>query len=287
MKEIYFFKKGNKIDKTDDKHFNIKETNDINIDKINKNKKNKRKEKSIKNKSIKNIKGKKVKDKNKKDKKKNRIINPLNLKVINENKSNSKIELKINKFIVYNNNYKKGKNKKTKKGKTIKNTNKINNYNDYELNSFSYENAILYDKRDCSTYYSSLIKYKHPLIFYLCITNDYNSMIVKIDLLFLSLSFYYFINTLFFDETAIHKIYEDKGIYNFIYFVPFISYSFVICHTLSLVVKYIFLSERNIYDIKRQEKLEKQVYEMERAKKCITIKYIIFFCLGSIFLLFL
>ena len=111
-------------------------------------------------------------------------------------------------------------------------------------------------------------------------------MIIKIDLLCLSLSYYYFINTLFFDENTIHKIYEDEGIYNFIYLAPFISYSFLISHTLSLISKYIFLSERNLYDIKRQERIEKVVHKMERAKRCIIIKYITFFCLGSIFLIF-
>ena len=72
-------------------------------------------------------------------------------------------------------------------------------------------------------------------------------MIIKIDLLFLSLSFYYFINTLFFDENTLHKIYEDRGIYNFIFLVPHISYSFFISYILSLISKYRFLSEINLY----------------------------------------
>ena len=300
IKEIYFSKKEKKIDKSNYKHFNIKETNVIYDDKIKKNKNNKGNDKTINNKNIKNkiIMNKNIKNissKNKKNKKvknvtkKNRIINPLFLKENNESGSNSKIELKINKFIIYNNNLKKDKNKKTKKEKDIKivkNKKNYNNYSDYELNYFIYENALLYDKRSCGAYYCSLIKYKHPIIFYLCITNDYNSMIIKIDLLCLSLSYYYFINTLFFDETTIHKIYEDEGIYNFIYLAPFISYSFLISHTLSLISKYIFLSERNLYDIKRQERIEKVVHKMERAKRCIIIKYITFFCLGSIFLIF-
>ena len=111
-------------------------------------------------------------------------------------------------------------------------------------------------------------------------------MIIKIDLFCLSLSFYYFINTLFFDENTIHKIYEDQGIYNFIYLAPFISFSFIISHTLSLISKYIFLSERNLYEIKREENIENVYDKMEKAKKCITIKYITFFCLGLIFLSF-
>ena len=123
-------------------------------------------------------------------------------------------------------------------------------------------------------------------MFYFFLLNDYNSIIIKIDLFSLSLSFYYFINTLFFDESTIHKIYEDKGKYNFIYLVPYISYSFIISHALSLIIKYIFLSERNLYEIKSENNFEKLSDKTVKTKKHIIIKYRIFFCLGLVFLLF-
>ena len=280
IKVIY----NSKIRNKKEKNIEIKETIDV---KDNKNKKNKKKKKG-KNKTIKNLnikKNKKKKSEEKNNKKRKKNINPLQLNSYNDSKSGSKIEIKINKFIVLNNNEKNKKNNKNQKSKE-KNKKNINNYDDFELNSFSYENAILYDKRAGCTYYFSLIKYKHPIIFYLCILNDYNSIIIKMDLFCLSLSFYYFINTLFFDESTIHKIYEDEGIYNFIYLAPFISYSFIISHTLSLIVKYVFLSERNLYEIKKEKNIEKVEDKMGKAKKRIIIKYITFFSLGLIFLLF-
>ena len=116
--------------------------------------------------------------------------------------------------------------------------------------------------------------------------NDYNSKIIKICLFFLSFSIYYFINNLFFDESVIHKIYEEEGLYNFIYLIPKISYSFVISHTLNIIFKYIFLSERNIYEIKKDKNVNKISDIIAKVKKCIILKYISFFILNILFLIF-
>ena len=198
--------------------------------------------------------------------------------------SPSNIKIQINKIIVFNS--KKNKVKKEKKNILKKNKSNIIQYlNDFELNSLSYENALKYDKRNFNYYYISLIKTKHPFIFHFCPNNDYNSLIIKICLFFLSFSFYYFINNLFFDESMIHKIYEEKGIYNFIDLMPYITYSFVISHILSTIFKYIFLSERNIYKIKK-EKVKNILSKIVQIKRFIVIKYICFFILSILFLVF-
>ena len=102
----------------------------------------------------------------------------------------------------------------------------------------------------------------------------------------MSFSFYYFVNSLFFDEKTIHQIYEDKGIYNFIYLVPYILYSFIISHKLSFIIKYIFLSDRNLYEIKNQKTYRKASDKASDVKRCLIIKYICFFVLSYIFLSF-
>ena len=160
------------------------------------------------------------------------------------------------------------------------------NHTDYELNHFPYHDSLLYDKRKFNAYYISLIKAKHPLIFSFWPRNDYNSMIIKVCLFFLSFSFYYFVNSLFFDEKTIHKIYEDKGIYNFIYLAPYILFSFLISHTLSIIIKYIFLSERNLYEIKNQKTYRKAKDKVSNVRRCLIIKYICFFVVSYIFLSF-
>ena len=147
--------------------------------------------------------------------------------------------------------------------------------------------SIKYDKRTFCQYYSYLIKTKHSLIFSFCPQKDYNSIIIKIDLFMLSFSLYYFINALFFNESLIHKIYEDNGIYHFNYFSLFALYSFIISHTLTMIMKHFSLSEKNIYEIKNEAILDNAIEKIDKVKRCLIIKYISFFISGFLFLLFL
>ena len=161
--------------------------------------------------------------------------------------------------------------------------NKIKKYNDFELNTMTYNQALKIDKRAFYQYYISLIKRKHPVIFSFFPITDYNSIIIKFDLFYLSFSFYYFFNALFFDEKVIHKIYEDEGIYNFVYLVPFVMYSFILSHFLFITVKYFSLSEKNISQIK----IDKNDDNTDKIKRKIIIKYFLFFIISIAFLSFL
>ena len=215
----------------------------------------------------------------------NKIINILNPDKVNSN-SVKKID----------------KRKKRKKGKKIKgktsnlgivkklpektkNKEKSNlTFNDYELNTFQFKNAILYDNRKCYEYYISLLKTKHPILFSFCPIKDYNLLVIKSCLFCLSFSIYYSVTYFFFDDKMLHKIYEDEGKYDFIYFLPKIIISFVISHFLSIILKLIFLSERNILQVKIQPTLFKAIEVESIVKRRITIKYLIFFILGLIIL---
>ena len=61
----------------------------------------------------------------------------------------------------------------------LKNVKKIMKFNDEELNSLNYQNALIYDKRNYCEYYISLLKTKNNLIFSFCYSDDYNSKLVK------------------------------------------------------------------------------------------------------------
>ena len=225
------------------------------------------------------IKGKKNKIKQKHKNINNKFIS-LSINSNDGHKSFSKLNKKNAIF------FKKGK--KRKKRIKKKNINIKKQVYDYELRIMSYKSAIKYDKRSYfSSYYISLIRSKHPIIFAFCPIKDYNSFIIKLDLFFLSFSILYFFNALFFDEKVIHKIYQDKGIYNFIYLIPYISYSFIISHTINIIIKYFSLFERNIYEIKNEKNSEKVYDKASKVKKILVIKYIKFYILGLLFLLFL
>ena len=156
-------------------------------------------------------------------------------------------------------------------------------YNDYELFSFSYKDALIYDKRTFFEYYISLIRTKHPIIFSFIPMKDYNSILIKISLFLLFFAITYTINALFFTEKKIHKIYENGGIYNYSFFLPEILCSFILSHLLYNILRAVSLSEKNIVDIKNNIQNDKKI---KQIKKLIELKYIFFYVIGLIFLFF-
>ena len=159
-------------------------------------------------------------------------------------------------------------------------------FNDFELNTLKYSDAKSFDKRNCFQYYISLLKTKQPVIFAFCPINDYNLIIIKLCIFCLSFSLYYSVNYFFFDDKMIHKIYKDGGKYDIIYFLPKISIAFAISHALSIIIKFIFLSERNILQVRLQPSYSKAIEIISTVQRNLTIKYIIFFILGIIILIF-
>ena len=97
---------------------------------------------------------------------------------------------------------------------------------------------------------------------------------------------YYGINSLFFNEVVVHKIYEDGGGYNIKLFLRPILCSFIISHTIYCLVKYIFLSERNLLIIKSQKTFIKAHEKVDSVEKRLVIKYVAYFILGILIILF-
>ena len=158
------------------------------------------------------------------------------------------------------------------------------NYNDYELNTLTYEKAVLIDKRTYIQYYFSLIKITHLIIFTFYTKTDYNSKIIKISLFLFSFTLYYVVNALFFNDSTMHKIYEDEGSFNFIYQLPQIIFSTIISAIINAIVKFLSLSEKKILSIKDEQNNVK--LKASKVLKCLTIKIILFFILIFSFLLF-
>ena len=83
-----------------------------------------------------------------------------------------------------------------------------------------------------------------------CYKEDYNSTFIKIDLFFIGFVMNYTINALFFNDETMHKIYIDKGKYEFIYQLPTIIYSTLISIFFDKILKFFALSETAILDLK-------------------------------------
>ena len=168
----------------------------------------------------------------------------------------------------------------------IKKRNKLkkNVYNDYELNVLKYNDAIKIDKRTYFQYYISLLKRRQLILFTFYTKDDYNSKIIKLSLFLFSFVLYYSNNALFFNDSTMHKIYEDEGSFNIIYQIPHILYSSIISISIQTIIIFFSLSEKEILkikDIKGKKNIENELY---RIKKCLIIKFIIFYLINFSFL---
>ena len=164
---------------------------------------------------------------------------------------------------------------------------KISTIPDCELNSFNYSEAISYDKRTLFQYYKSLLKAKQPILFAFFPNDDYSSRLIKIGIFILSFNIHYSTNFVYFmDEKIIHKIFQDNGKYDIIFFLPYIIITFIISHIITIIIKLIFLSDSNIIELKKHKKLIHAQNAISSTRRKLVIKYIIFFIIGILFHLF-
>ena len=217
----------------------------------------------------------KIKKSKKKDGKKSKIKRCTNgnIKIYNIKKEKSK-------------NKKKNINKENDT-KNIKNKKFISKeMNDYEKNHLYYEKALIHDKRTYCNYYWSLLKTKHLILFTFLPANDYNLFSLKICTFLISFSLYFNINCFFFRDKTMHKIYIDKGKYNIVYQIPQVLYSLIISVIFNSIFKLLSLSQKNILSIKKNKKAVNAIKKSKEIHTNINIKFIVFFILGNIFLLF-
>ena len=175
---------------------------------------------------------------------------------------------------------------KTKKNKIVSSKKNVNNfikYNDYEMNSLSYKKALLIDQRTYLQYYFSLLRTKQLIIFTFYTYDDFNSKTIKIASFFFYISLFLTVNALFFDNSTFHRIYEDEGIFNFVYHLPKILYSCLISTCITSLIRYFSITESNIMVI-RKENFKKDNFS--KLYKFLTIKFILFFSLCFAFLIF-
>ena len=247
-----------------------------------KNSKSKTVKKNIKRKNFppKKIKNKKSKNKNK-SKSKERMMNFPSNKALNLNQDIKE----LNSHPIMTNEFK-NEEFKRKKGKLNKmyKTNIIYEYNDYEINSLPYKEALEIDKRTCTEYYLSLIRIKQLIIFTFYTKTDYNSRIIKINLFFFFLILYFAVNAIFFNDSTMHQIFEDKGKFNFIYHIPQMLYSTAISAVIKMIIEKLSLTEKSLLEIKQEKDHDKAVQRMNKTLRIIKIKFSIYFILNFLFL---
>ena len=154
-----------------------------------------------------------------------------------------------------------------------------------ELNELSYEYSLVIDFRSFFQLYYSLLKQNHILFNTFVVHNDYNIFLLKLSLFVLNFALFCFVNTLFFDDDLIHKIYEEKGKYNFNYQIPKILYSIVITQILSFLLEHLSLLQDNFLSIKDNGPNFIKM-NIKKATKIIKIKALLFYIIGILLLIF-
>ena len=158
------------------------------------------------------------------------------------------------------------------------------NFNDEELNSLNYKEALKYDKRTYIQYYWALIKKKQLFLFTFVLNNDYNIFTVKLALFLFSFSLYFCVNTLFFEDKTMHNIYVNKGKLNILNQIPIILYSSIISAIISAIIKLFALSEKEILKIRKMKSASESLRKSSELAKSLKIKFNIFFLISFLFL---
>ena len=90
----------------------------------------------------------------------------------------------------------------------------------------------------------------------------------------------------FFSDETMHRIYEDLGKFNILLQLAQILYSTLVSSVINTLLKLFSLSEKDILRIKRQKTLKKATLKSNNIKKYIKIRFLIFFILSILILLF-
>ena len=130
------------------------------------------------------------------------------------------------------------------------------------------------------------MKKKHLLIFTFLPNKDYNLTSIKLSLFISSFSLYFAINAFFFNDKTMHKIYINYGYISFLSQIPQILYSTIITAVINITLKLLSLTEQSILSIKKEKNFNDASRRSKQINKIINIKFIIFFILNTILIIF-
>ena len=151
------------------------------------------------------------------------------------------------------------------------------------MNELEYYEALQLDKRTFCQIYWSILKRQHLILFTFFSWNDYNLWYIKNDRLFFLICSDMAMNVFFFSDDSMHKIYLNYGKYDFIQQIPQIIYSTIISQFLELLLCYLCLTDKHIYQIKhiKEDKISEET--INKIFRCVNIKLILF-CIITIIL---
>ena len=105
-------------------------------------------------------------------------------------------------------------------------------------------------------------------------------------LFFYSFSLDFTINTLFFNDNTMHKIYEDKGKFNFLYQIPQILLSTLFSKIFDSLIRLLSLSQDNIVQLKNTKNKLVIDTKYKILIRTLKIKFSFFFIISILVLSF-
>ena len=127
---------------------------------------------------------------------------------------------------------------------------------------------------------------KQLILFSFLPANDYNLKTIKLSLFLLSFALYFTVNAFFFTDSSMKKITENNGKYNLLLQIPQITYSIIILILIRAILKQLSLSEKDFLQVKKQDTYEDAKKYSLQIESCFKKKFIIFFILSTLFMLF-
>ena len=133
------------------------------------------------------------------------------------------------------------------------------------------------------------MKYNNILFFSFILNDDYNTRLIKMFFYFFFFSLTIVFNALFFTDESIEIIYEDKGSFNLEYQIPQIIYSTILSVFIFYLMRYFFLTEHDIEQLKEEinKKNKNLEEEVKKLLKKMKIKFVLFFITTFIILFFI
>ena len=156
---------------------------------------------------------------------------------------------------------------------------------DMEINMLSYQEAIKQDKRNCFIIYFSFLKTRQILF---CIfTRDYNAVLFKISFFFFVFGTCIGINTIFFDDRLIQKIFEEEGLYSYQEHITSNLAPIIIAGVGASIIKSLVailtFTDIEILSIKKKNKIP-QEEKINKALMKVSSKSTTFFVINFIFM---
>ena len=158
---------------------------------------------------------------------------------------------------------------------------------DNELNYAPYYDAILYDKRNLFQIYFSLIKTKQILLLPFGCKNDFNPRTMKLSFMLYIFTIFLVTNTIFVNDSTLHKLYVSNGKIQTFDEIPKIIYTIIISSIIKNILLLVCFPENDIKDIRRFGSKVKFIQNqgIQKSLTAVIIRCYLYFLISEITLI--